>query len=346
MVIEFRCTKCGSLLRTPDETAGKMAKCPTCENVLPIPQTSTAGGPPPVQPPGGNPFAAPAAPNFPPASDNPYQSPAAAPPGAAIDYSAAGQVPITPSPLEVGEVMRRSWTIFKANAGMCIVGAIVVLVVQYAVQIASNLVVLPLGIAMPDQQLLLAVAQIASVFAVQVFSCWIALGQMRFFMRIARGGEPEIGDLFTGSMGFLANLTAMIIYMVAVTALMLVCIGPGIAIGFATGDQTVGMVVGIMGGLIAFVVLLYLVLTYGQFMYAIADRNVSAMESFRISSAIMSGNRMSLFVLGILISLVALLGLLACCVGMLVAIPYGWLCLTVAYLMMSGQPTAGGPPTA
>ena len=44
MPIEFRCTRCDKLLRTPDDAAGKQAKCPECGAILAIP--SAAGAPP------------------------------------------------------------------------------------------------------------------------------------------------------------------------------------------------------------------------------------------------------------------------------------------------------------
>lgn len=37
MPIEFNCNQCGKHLRTPDETAGKKAKCPECGAITPIP---------------------------------------------------------------------------------------------------------------------------------------------------------------------------------------------------------------------------------------------------------------------------------------------------------------------
>lgn len=37
MPIEFSCSQCGKQLRTPDETAGRKAKCPECGAVTPIP---------------------------------------------------------------------------------------------------------------------------------------------------------------------------------------------------------------------------------------------------------------------------------------------------------------------
>ncbi len=67
MPIEFACTHCGKQLRTPDETAGRQAKCPQCGGVVPIPQAAAFAAASPAAPPpdsGQDEF------NF-----NPYQSP-------------------------------------------------------------------------------------------------------------------------------------------------------------------------------------------------------------------------------------------------------------------------------
>ncbi|HEV3024847.1 MAG TPA: zinc ribbon domain-containing protein, partial [Pirellulales bacterium] len=86
MPIEFRCSQCGKLLRTGDDTAGKQARCPACGNVLPVPARSQAAigvsspfspssGFAPGQAVGGSPFATAPAAQFSPGSENPYQSP-------------------------------------------------------------------------------------------------------------------------------------------------------------------------------------------------------------------------------------------------------------------------------
>src|SRR2546425_359209 len=96
MPIEFRCPQCAKLLRTPDDTAGKQAKCPECGTLTTIP-AATARVPsppapvsvpvaPPSTPPAGNPFGA-FTPTQPSATINPYQAP---PPGA---YAAAVAAP-------------------------------------------------------------------------------------------------------------------------------------------------------------------------------------------------------------------------------------------------------------
>lgn len=43
MPIEFRCSACSKLLRVPDESAGKQAKCPQCQAVMTIPATGASG---------------------------------------------------------------------------------------------------------------------------------------------------------------------------------------------------------------------------------------------------------------------------------------------------------------
>jgi hypothetical protein len=102
MPIEFRCSTCGKLLRTPDGTAGQPAQCPECGTVTTIP--GTPGAAPSPQPAGssfgpagategGNPFAAGSTPSGAGNADNPYQSPttagyAAAPLGQGSAYAA------------------------------------------------------------------------------------------------------------------------------------------------------------------------------------------------------------------------------------------------------------------
>lgn len=51
MSIEFRCSQCGKLLRTGDETIGQQAQCPECGALTQIPDLGqTTGSPPPLAP--------------------------------------------------------------------------------------------------------------------------------------------------------------------------------------------------------------------------------------------------------------------------------------------------------
>ncbi|MCE5267397.1 MAG: hypothetical protein LLG00_05875 [Planctomycetaceae bacterium] len=76
MPIEFRCSRCGKLLRTPDGTAGRQAQCPECGTIGAVPgETPSAGSPGETPPePAG----------FPPVVDNPMGSSQTAPIGPAF----------------------------------------------------------------------------------------------------------------------------------------------------------------------------------------------------------------------------------------------------------------------
>lgn len=85
MPIEFRCSQCQQMLRTPDEAVGQEARCPQCGALTPIPAESIA---PEYSEP------APRMPPPPPArreSDNPYVSSPA--PAAAYVPSQADNLP-------------------------------------------------------------------------------------------------------------------------------------------------------------------------------------------------------------------------------------------------------------
>ncbi len=53
MAIEFPCTDCGKQLRTPDDAAGKQARCPSCGEVNEVP-LAAAGQPPVFERPAGD----------------------------------------------------------------------------------------------------------------------------------------------------------------------------------------------------------------------------------------------------------------------------------------------------
>ncbi|HUT93143.1 MAG TPA: hypothetical protein VMY37_27005 [Thermoguttaceae bacterium] len=89
MPIEFRCTQCNRLLRTPDDAAGRNATCPQCGATLIIPTPGEIAVTPPAEPASGPPASSgepsPFGPSVPPpgagvasgpqASPSPYPSP-------------------------------------------------------------------------------------------------------------------------------------------------------------------------------------------------------------------------------------------------------------------------------
>jgi len=101
MAIEFRCSQCSQLLRVPDDSSGKNARCPKCQSLMTVPAASQAAASQPATPlAGGSPFS-PLAP-----SSGPAQPPQpAADPFAFLNQPGGGAGgPMPPPPNPFGEV--------------------------------------------------------------------------------------------------------------------------------------------------------------------------------------------------------------------------------------------------
>lgn len=311
MPIEFRCHQCNKLLRVGDETAGKQAKCPSCGTVQAIPATTPAE-PLPMPPQGGSPFGA--APNLPSSASapfNPFQSPST---GAAADAYAA-RPPLTPHPIDAGDILNRTWAIFQLHWGMCTLAFFVTWIIQIGFGIIigqlSAVSVHAAGLGRDE-----SVAAIASQLLAQpasfVFTTWLEAGLSLFMLNVAKGGTPNLSDVFAGGRYFLAMLPARFLFYLMCTLGAAACIVPGVI----------------------------LALMFCQYYFIILDRGEGAIDSLRLSSQITQGNKANLFLLFLVTIGVGLLGLLALCVGVFFATAFNFLMAAVAYLAMTGQRTA------
>lgn len=209
MAIEFRCTQCGKLLRTGDETAGKHAKCPECGMVSMIPSAS-----------------APIGAAGPTDSGNPYQSPS---PFAPLP-SGQAHGSISPQVLDLGDIFSRTWTIFKEQWSNCLPAWLIVIVLT---------TVISLGLSWGGQYVGQVVfgPRIAGFFrfagnlAGQAISIWLGIGMAIYFLKIARGQAADYNDLFSGGPYFVRILLASLLFVVIFYVGLALCIVPGVILG-------------------------------------------------------------------------------------------------------------------
>ncbi len=290
MPIEFRCTQCNKLLRTPDDTAGKQAKCPECGALMTVPAI-----------PAGAAVAA---------------IPPAQPPPPPDEYVAAADQPPTP-PGELGhnlidfaDIFARTWTIFKGQWGMCIAAWLLVAVLSFVVASTLNFGVELIGMKL-DNELLGAGLSFLGSIAGMLFSSWLGIGMYIFFLKIARGQNPTIGDIFTGGPYFLTYILAMILFILMFYFGLVLCIVPGIIVS----------------------------LMFSQFYFLIIDRNAGVIDSLSLSKDLMAGNKLMLFAIYLVGGLVGMvLVLITCGLGLFVVGPYLALMPIVIYLTITGQP--------
>jgi len=317
MPIEFKCPSCGKNLRVPDESGGKKARCPQCQQITAIPLASIGGAPPqqPSQPP--------QQPSTPPPQDslfsdpsplgsasveedfNPYRTPAGAEPMAGGGPTLGGA--IGHRVVTVDEVFSYAWNVWKENLGLLVGVTFVVMIISGAAGGATEVI---------EQAALQAgglgmyiIVALACFVGEQVLQSFLWIGQIQIFLKLARGQRAEFSDLFSGGPYLLPMIGIWFLMTLAITAGLVLLIVPGII----------------------------LALMWWPTYYLIAEGRCGVMESFSIAGRITQQNWGAAFVLFILSILLIIAGLLACCVGVLFAAPLCGMMFSVAYLMMSNQ---------
>lgn len=332
MPIEFRCTQCGKLLRTPDGTGGQQAKCPACGAVVTVPEPGPMPAPADV---GADPWGDASGYGVG-DSMNPYQAPGDIPTGTTPFAPAVSRGAIRPTRIEFGEVLSQTWSIFKDKWLICLGVAVVCAVINFvAGQVSSAMLQIlatagPVGLA----------GGVLIYIAAQVFAIWLYAGQAIFFVKTARGEAAEFTDVFGGGPYLLRLIGAGILFSLAMLAVMGVCLLPAGALAVAQAEEPaqaalfIGFLIGMVGVTIVGLALF-------PYRYLIIDQNMGIIESLSHAWRITSGNRLTVLGIGIVTGIAAMVvTLCTCLVGLLGVIPYMALLYAVIYVMMIGHATA------
>jgi hypothetical protein len=140
------------------------------------------------------------------------------------------------------------------------------------------------------------------------------LGGLYFlYLKRIRGRDASVGDLFAGfSMAFLPLMLAYIVMTVLTGIGILLCLIPGI----------------------------YLIVAWLFTLPLIIDRRIDFWPAMELSRKVVTKNWWNIFGLGIVLFLVAVAGVLACGIGLLVTIP-----IATAALMYAYEDIFGSTPT-
>ncbi len=331
--MELKCPECEALLTVPDGSAGRQTRCPRCSAVFTAPPASSEIGasPLPASRPtsvdAGNPYA----PTF--------TSPAIQPTGSS-DWA--------PRQITYDEVFSKTWAIFKEQWLMTCAAILIVGGVNMGLSFVQNVIVQILDATNAEQALVFVVQATLWVLG-WVVQIWLTIGQTMVLLDIARGREVNLGKLFSGGPLFVKCALAMLLLWLALAGIGITLVGiPAAVVGLAMQDPAGAAVGAGVGILIAIVPFIIVSLMFSQFQVLIVDRGLGPMESLRTSAEITNGNKLTIFVIGILLTVVAMIafvaGLLALCVGVIPAMigvgGFGALLLVVAYLCMTGQQVA------
>ncbi len=271
--------------------------------------------------------------NFPEFADILKQSPATIAP---LKASAAGAAEFSEADydLDIGGCIARGWELVKTNMNLLFVGTLLYLLIEVAIGGLSNI---PL---------------IGAVFSIAnfVISGPLLGGVFYLFISAIRGAPVEIGDIFAGfrrAFGqlFLGTLlqgllmgACMLPFLVVflIKFIPLISHFQGLQKGALPDAETLAALKSILFAtgpvlLLCAIPATYLSVCWKFTLPLIIDRQMEFWPAMKTSFKQVNRHWWQVFGLVIVIGLINLAGLLACCVGLLFTIPIGFAALMFAY---------------
>ena len=243
------------------------------------------------------------------------------------------------SRIDAGDILTRAWAIFKVHWAMVLLVVVVAMILTMAISYTFVGITLVLEMVL-NHQMATIILQVAQNVITQAVSLWLALGMKLYLLRTARGEDARFSMLFAGGRYFWSALVAMVVLLVGLTGVMAACMLPGLLVLLIVGtDSPATFIVMVAGMLVALPILLMATIVFSQFQYLCVDREAGPIEALSLSYQITAGNRLSIVLVWLITMAINMLGMLACCVGVIAAWPLVTLIYTVQYLAMTGQPT-------
>lgn len=311
---------CGLHLRVADEDAGKDAKCPECGTVQPVRESSGPGR------------RADAARDTVPESDNPFRSPSGLESGDILVQADRPDMLLTPTTVHVGDVLRYSWGVFRRNLGLCVLFSVTMLGMLLGLEliifgVLGGLVLFDALTADFNTLMLAMPVVLVASFIVLLGVTWIQCGQALFMVRVARGEEARLWDLFSGGPFVLRGIG-----LVLLTGSLLLALFWLVAAPFVAADlDPFGLAV---GNMVVYLASLSLMLA----LYFLVDQDQGVVESLRSSVIFMRGNKRAAFLMHLAVGFGCMgFALVTCFLGSVFVLPFALLVLAVFYVAATGQ---------
>ena len=354
MAIEFVCPDCRATLRVNDDARGKKVQCPQCGKISELPsdvfRASTSQPPPIITMERGD--------------------------AAALLESHFTKGPIFPVRIDFGSVLSRGWQIASQRYVPALAGSTLFLLLSFASGMIANALSEWGSLAGDPVSIFMASTAGTILFdtwlsgGATLFFLKLTRGQTARVADLFSGGK-YLWRILGVNMLLVASLSAMLLVGCGIPALIGYLSATGVDVpaepdgGVAkvvVPEKTLGKIdhglhsdedfdqariqnpraaaamagVG-FGLLIIFVPVIILGIMFSQAVLLVVDRGMGILEALRQSIRVTRGNRLALFGLGLILSLISFLGALAFGIGLFFVMPICWIIGTTAFLTMTGQ---------
>lgn len=247
-----------------------------------------------------------------------------------------------PGRIRFDECLTKGWECFSKNWGVCLVSTLIFFVLsvilQLPMQFAQALLERFSGPKISGEPMIVVGLGVAFVFFWVVgtaVSSILSAGFMYFYISALRT-KANIDQMFAGfrNSNWLQILLAGLVWFAAVFVLVAIFLAPGIFLTVTTKSE-VPVIVSIV---LVLLPILYLSVGIGFVFPLIVDRGIGFWEAITTALKTVHSNWFPAFGLLILVGLLAISGIILCCVGMLATIPIAYLVWGQGYRQLFGDP--------
>ena len=240
------------------------------------------------------------------------------PSAATVAQPGAGVVPVEvvlgrDFALDIGDCISRSWALVKQRFWPIVGITLLVMVVEGIINQLVGLFSRPAISGMLAEHRVspgaIAIVLGTSLVSAPVYTVLTA-GLFKYYLKLIRGQPAEIGDAFAGFSSAFGRLVLLSFVSGLLSLLGLaLCVLPGI----------------------------YLVISWTFAIPLVIDRGMGFWEAMEFSRKVVSKHWFLMFAFVLVVGLIAACGVLACCIGLLVSIPIGWVAMMYAYEDIFGR---------
>lgn len=211
----------------------------------------------------------------------------------------------------IKEALSAGWEAFKANLSVFIIFGLLAFGIWAAEQI---------GLAIGNQMGVLKPAILASVTLVaRIAQLWLQLALFRVALRVVDGQPVSAEELFRpAAPDFLSFLLASVLYRLIVTGGLILLVVPGIIWA----------------------------VRYGLYGFVVVDQHADPVAALKRSTVLTAGVRGELFVLGLALIGVNILGAMALGIGLVATVPVTAVAAARVYRQLTARAAARAPEAA